>query len=208
MNNIKQLTLYVWGQKEVSLEQALLTLARFDRLTGFVYGAHSTAFASSDNGHLAIKRANGELASRDLFYECRLANVNGDFRWMRTPGTDLGTAVWCSTIDVKLDSCWTLNQQTENLTPIDGVQLLTPLLGKEPSEAGWHAANAPRHGQILVPVDGEDQQRLSLKFRELVGSASGDAGNDGNQIVVETLWMGLDLVQDKKIQPLEAVRSK
>lgn len=178
-------TLYGMRKQGISLAAALHVAAPGFALVGFCASPASAFFARWDGATLHP----GDTGDLGQVYEARLFAVAGELRWLRDPesASGLGDAAWLAETAVGLDD-WTALSPLENLDAIDGQRLLTGVLGR-PGEDGWSVMNAPRHGQVTVPVafPAKDAvgRRLAMTVREYLGDAPGSAGEDGNRLVVE-----------------------
>jgi CRISPR-associated protein (TIGR03984 family) len=178
-------TLNGMSKRSIGLAAALQAVASNTALVGFCASPAAIFFVRWDGATLHP----GDAGDLGQVYEARLFAVAGELRWLRDPenAAGLGSAAWLAETPLGVDD-WTALSPLRNLDAIDGQRLLTGVLGR-PGEAGWSFMNAPRHGQVSVPVafPGKDAvgRRLAMTAREYLGDAPGSAGEDGNRLVVE-----------------------
>lgn len=189
--------LYTQRNQALTLNDALAAFPE-QILAGFCMTPAQFVFARWDGR--AVEAAAGiDLAQ---VYEARFFNASGELRWLRDPATaGSGSAVWIAETETMLPE-WERGQplDVEPLSESDTHRLLTGVLAEQhESLAGWRWMNAPRHGKVAVPVSGGNaEQRLAYVVREYLGSAPGNAGKDGNKMVVEERIIGITVVEGEK----------
>ena len=185
-------TLYSWRKEAITLADALQSLAAND-LTGFCMGPAHFRFAHSQGGQLQFS----ECLELEQVYEARFFNAELELRWLRDPARQgAGMAVCLAESPLDLDGWKKLDDLTAE--PLaDSTRPMTGTLGGEPDEStGWPLMDAPRHGQVAVPLTNNDPgKRPAYRVREYLGAAPGEAGVDGNRMVVEERIVGIVIAE-------------
>ena len=175
-------TLYTQRRDAVSLINALAAFPN-QPLIGYCMTPAKFVFARW-NG-TGVETADG--MGLDQVYEARFFDKTGELRWLRDPAANgVGSAVWIAESETKLAGWMPVDCLDVETLPNSNRLLTGTLAESHETLAAWRWTNAPRHGKGAVPVsDGNKGQRLAYVVREYRGSAPGDAGKDGNKIVVE-----------------------
>ena len=131
-----------------------------------------------------LRQARGML--EDVKNRLRAADVQFDPHVKLGLMIELPSAVWIAESETKLAGWMPVDCLDVETLPNSNRLLTGTLAESHETLAAWRWTNAPRHGKVAVPVsDGNKGQRLAYVVREYRGSAPGDAGKDGNKIVVE-----------------------
>lgn len=182
-------TLYVWRRDAIGLQEALEgTGGR--RLKGICYAPLACGFAEWIGGRFVAADRRLEL---EQIFEGRFFDEQGEFRWLRDPaGGGKGTAIYVA-------------DQTDGFTGLGDPEPLPVLgwcdetylvwgqsCGPHDDQEDWSCVSSAAIGTLLLPVgDLPNGYRVALEVREYFALARGEAGEDGNVVVVEERLRGL-----------------
>lgn len=178
----------------VTLPQSLQQLPEIE-LVGYLMSPRGFRFIRWRGGRLE----GDTLPSEEQVIEARLGCPTGELRWLRNPnGKGEGVAVWL-TEEQAGPNDWAQVAQRGCQLSRDVLQLLTgTLAGAHPEGGpGWSLMNAPRHGKVPLPLDARPGERPAMRLREYLGAAPGQAGEDGNQMVIEERLLGLEVIGNR-----------
>ncbi|MCX8017875.1 MAG: CRISPR-associated protein Csx19 [Rhodocyclaceae bacterium] len=186
------LTLYRCTHPRLGVAEAAAILPG---AVGYLYSPRSFWIARVTNRGLEASGA--PLSSEQLqqVYEVRLATDQAELRWLRDPADGMahGRAALLSETPITLPPGWEKAESLEGLHKIDTPIILTAVTDRLDGQ-GWLVTNAPRHGEVHLPWQGDPplrQSRIAWCWREYLGPAPGAAGQDGNVTVLAARLSGL-----------------
>ena len=172
-------TLYRHQCKAVALTDCLSRSFSKHRLVGYCQTPRRLLFGTWDGA--VYLDANDTETDLTQVYEARLFSEAGELRWLRDPESDgLGRAAWLSETDDCPEEFSALDALTE-LGIIDQFQLGSSVVpNRVLTQSRAHLPGVP------------SGQRGVYRIREYIGAAPGEAGTQGNRIIVEQRSLGIE----------------
>jgi len=171
-------TLYRYRRSGATLADCLAAVAApapNGALTGYCHSPRWTRFGTVDvQGSLIFVRTPGPATADNLgqIYEARFFCEAGELRWLRDPeGVGTGQAAWVSEIEGA-------PKDFEALKPFTDLEILRDPKTDKPDVR----IVAQERAELPGIAPGE---RAAYVIREYIGPAPGQAGEDGNRMVVE-----------------------
>jgi len=175
MNHI---ILYRYQSAAIALADCLAQSFAKRRLLGYCQTPRSLLSGTWDGG--AYQDEQDADADLGQVYEARFFSDDGELRWLRDPQTDrLGQAAWLSEIEACPDGFSALDALQE-LAKIDQFDL----------RGGIVPNRILTQSRARLPGVPKGQRGV-YRLREYIGPAPGEAGKQGNRIIVEQRILGI-----------------
>jgi hypothetical protein len=173
-------TLYRYSRRDAALGECLAAAAAKANLQGYCHSPRWTRFATCDDkGQLAFVPRLGSPDSEalDQVYEARFFCEAAELRWLRDPdGTGNGQAAWVSEAEGAPEGFMPLEKPLDRLTDLEILKALETRIAIQPRAE-------------LPGID--PGKRGAYRLREYIGLAPGQAGADGNCMLVEQRILGI-----------------
>jgi hypothetical protein len=160
-------SLYRYRRRDASLSDCLAAVAANAPLHGYCHSPRWTRFGACDGRGLltfAGQESGAATAPLDQIYEARFFCDSGELRWLRDPESDgTGQGAWVSEVQG-------VPEGFESIDTLDGLTAMTGQIAIQ------HRAELP------APLRADP---AAYVIREYIARAPGQAGQDGNCMVVE-----------------------